>query len=59
MTLMVYRITQETGQETVIKEKHTVKPVDVAITGQYPPCECSTCTSRERRRGQPRAGVPA
>ncbi|MFI5792321.1 hypothetical protein [Streptomyces sp. NPDC051677] len=47
MTISVYRINPETGVRTPVREKHTVKPVQMAEVGQkYPPCACTRCESR-------------
>jgi hypothetical protein len=45
MTIAVYRIDPETGARTQVREKHTVKPVDVPdVTSALPPCTCPRCT---------------
>ncbi|MFI1162131.1 hypothetical protein ACH4UM_00625 [Streptomyces sp. NPDC020801] len=44
MTIAVYRINPETGARTVVREKRTVKPLEVpAATSALPPCSCPRC----------------
>ncbi|MET8562025.1 hypothetical protein ABZV75_16070 [Streptomyces flaveolus] len=44
MTIAVYRINPETGARTQVREKHTVKPLEVPdATSALQPCSCPCC----------------
>ncbi|MEU5087523.1 hypothetical protein [Streptomyces sp. NPDC021356] len=44
MTIAVYRVNPETGERTQVREKHTVKPLEVPeATSVLPPCSCPRC----------------
>ncbi|MFI1168307.1 hypothetical protein ACH4UM_33155 [Streptomyces sp. NPDC020801] len=50
MTIAVYRINPETGARTVVREKRTVKPLEVPeVSSALPPCSCPHCVGNAIR----------
>ncbi len=44
MTIAVYHVNPETGARTQVREKCTVKPLEVPeMTSALPPCSCPRC----------------